>query len=62
MIDSLFKLGQKVKIIELGRVGRVLSIYIDSKGTQYHVRYFDNAEARTVYFYGDELVAIDMDT
>jgi len=54
-----FGVGNKVEIIELARKGRVVSIWICKHGTQYQVRYFDNAEAKTVYFYSDELAPVE---
>jgi hypothetical protein len=50
-----FHIGNKVKIIPLGRDGKVISIWITAKGITYEVRYFDNAEAKNIYFYSDEL-------
>ncbi len=50
-----FAIKDVVHIIELNRPGRVLAIYVADTGIQYHVRYFDNEEAKTVYFYEDEL-------
>jgi len=57
MITPKFEVLQAVNIIELDRPGLVLAIFIDSGGIQYHVRYFQNGEAKTVYFYGFELEA-----
>ncbi len=55
-IESLkYWLGQIVTITELKCKGRIKSIWITETGAQYQVRYFDNAEAKTVYFYGDEI-------
>ena len=50
-----FKIGQQVYIRELQRNGRVLGSFLDRQGYSYQVRYFDNAQARTEYFYPDEL-------
>ena len=50
-----FEIGQKVTIVELERTGLVISIWINKAGVQYEVRYFDKAEAKTVYFYPSEL-------
>jgi len=57
-IMIVFDLHDKVEITPLNLEGRVIAIYISEDGVQYHVRYFDNAEARTVYFYADELAKI----
>lgn len=53
-----FSIGSNVKIIELGLLGCIKSILINTYGTQYEVRYFWNSEARSVYFYEDELLDI----
>ena len=55
MLNLKFNLKDKVQITELERPGRVLAIYVSDTGIQYQVRYFDNEEAKTVYFYEDEL-------
>jgi len=47
-------IGSPVRIVQLERVGRIVSV--NTKGIQYEVRYFDNAKARTVYFFPDELM------
>lgn len=59
MNEFKFNLQDKVRIIELERVGRVVSIWITERGAQYQVRYFDSAEAKTVYFYEDELILVE---
>lgn len=53
-----FEIQGKVKIIPLNIIGVVVSLWIGNSGIQYEVRYFDNAEARTVYFYSDELECV----
>lgn len=59
MFDMItFPLKQKVYITELEKSGMVMAIYISETGTQYSVRYFDNCEARTVYFYDNEIEVI----
>lgn len=50
-----FSLGQRVRIKELNRPGRVLAIFIGDTGYQYKVRYFDDGDAKEVYFFTDEL-------
>ena len=45
-ITTKFSIGQKVRIGELDRTG-----------TQYRVRYFDNASPQTVTFFERELAA-----
>ena len=55
MLNLKFNLKDKVQITELERPVRVLAIYVSDTGIQYQVRYFDNEEAKTVYFYEDEL-------
>ena len=53
-----FEISDNVKIKQLDRIGRVISIWIMKYGTQYEVRYFDNAEVKTVYFFAEELERI----
>jgi hypothetical protein len=53
------KLRDAVRIVELNRIGRVVAIYEDSTGVQFSVRYFWDGEAKTVYFFADELVKIE---
>lgn len=50
-----FDLKAGVRIKPLKREGKIISICITEQGEKYEVRYFDNAEAKTVYFYADEL-------
>lgn len=50
-----FKLLDVVFIIELERPGKVVEINIDTGGIQYRVRYFDDGQAKFVYFFSDEL-------
>jgi len=54
-IEVNFNLHQEVRITPLKREGVVKSIWITESGIKYEVRYFDNAEAKTVYFYDNEL-------
>ena len=53
-----FKLNDKVRIGELETNGRVIGVYLSDTGYQYQVRYFYNGEAKTVYFFGDEIEAL----
>lgn len=55
MIDFIFALHDRVEIIPIQVTGRVIALYLCEDGTQYRVRYFDNAEARMGYFYADEI-------
>lgn len=50
-----YRPGDKVKIPELNRDGRVVGIYIGKQATEYQVRYFDNGDAKTTYFLPEEL-------
>ena len=54
-IEIKYEIGSKVRIIELEVIGIVKSIWITQQGIEYQVRYFDKAEANTIYFYEDEL-------
>lgn len=56
MNDFKFSMHDKVKITDLNIRGRVIALYLSEGGKQYRVRYFDDAEPRTEYFYEDELV------
>ena len=53
-----YELHKKVKIDALNRPGVIVGIYIGDLGVQYQVRYFDNAEPRTLYFFPWELVSL----
>jgi len=53
--DIVFFILDHVHIIQLDRPGRVIGIWIGRGAIEYQVRYFDNCEARTVYFFEDEL-------
>jgi arginyl-tRNA--protein-N-Asp/Glu arginylyltransferase len=54
--NIIFNLHQIVKIKQLELHGRILGIYIEDNNTvTYKVRYFDHAEARSEFFYEDEL-------
>ena len=54
-IEIKWKPRDGITIVELKRPGRVIAIYVSETGIQYQVRYFDNGEAKTVYFYEEEL-------
>jgi hypothetical protein len=54
-IMIMYWLNQTVLITELRCKGIIKSIWITETGRQYQVRYFDQAEARTTYFYENEL-------
>jgi len=53
-------IGDKVYIKEIDRVGKVLSVLTNSKGTLYEIRYIDNSEVKNVYFYEHELEKKDI--
>jgi|WetSurMetagenome_2_1015567.scaffolds.fasta_scaffold440997_2 hypothetical protein len=50
-----YALNDKVRILPIERVGRVVAIWWGDVGTQFQVRYFDNASPQIVYFFPDEL-------
>lgn len=50
-----FVVTEKVKIKELNRNGIVIALFHDGSEVTYKVRYFDDAEAKEVYFYEWEL-------
>ena len=56
-MEFAFDIGDIVRVCDLQRTGRVLSIQIDGLGISYNVRYFDNAEAKNVWFLEAELGA-----
>lgn len=51
--------NDKVLINALECKGRVVGLYYGDTGAQYQVRYFYNGAPQTVYFYGDEIEAIN---
>lgn len=55
----IFNIRDKVKIVELNCMGRILSIWIGEVGTKYEVRYFWNSDPKTSYFFFDELEKIN---
>ena len=55
MAEFKFKLGQKVRIKELEHTGTIRQCLIIAQGIQYEVRYFDRGDAKTVWFYEDEI-------
>lgn len=54
-ITIAFKLTQRVQIVELNIIGTVTGIFVGFQCNEYRVRYFDNAEAKEVYFLENEL-------
>lgn len=54
-IITRFNLKETVQIIELKRIGKILSIYVSESGVQYQIRYFEGGDAKTCYFYEDEI-------
>ena len=54
-IRTKFDIREVVKINELKVDGKIISIHIRELGLTYTVRYFDNAEVKTVDFYEEEL-------
>lgn len=56
-IKPKYALKQKVFIKDINIIGRVMAYYYKTE-LQYQVRYFDSGEARTMYFYEDELTNV----
>jgi len=54
-IHTYYDLLSEVCIKQLETTGRVIGIYLSETSLQYRVRYFYNGEAKTVYFFADEL-------
>lgn len=53
-----FAVSQNVKIKPLDLCpGRIISLFIGVRGTEYFVRYFSNGKAEEVYFIASELEA-----
>lgn len=54
-----YDLLQNVLVVPLNVKGKVIQISIGIQYTEYQVRYFDHAEAKSVWFMDNELLAID---
>ena len=54
-VEVKYNIDDSVEIIPLVRIGRVITIWITRTGIQYEVRYFDNAEVKSVCFFESEL-------
>lgn len=52
-----YKLNDRVRIAPLETNGRIIGLYLCEDGAQYRVRYFYEGQAKTEYFYLDELHA-----
>jgi hypothetical protein len=57
ILETKFDLLDKVKILELNKIGVVKSIYLSNLGLSYNIRYFAGEEIKEVYFYENELSA-----
>ena len=57
-IEFVFNIGDRVKIKEISRIGRVVSLYYAETGDQYEVAYFNEGESKHCYFYSFELVLV----
>lgn len=54
-LKTKFNIGDRVRIKELTRNGLIRAIHVTNGDLQYLVRYFDNAEAKEVYFLENEI-------
>lgn len=54
-LEVRYVIEDRVRIKELEIEGRVLTIWAVPQGIKYEVRYFHNGDAKTVYFFEDEL-------
>lgn len=54
-INSTYSVGQKVWILPLKCWARIVGIYIDRDGENYHCRWFDGNQTKKDYIYEDEL-------
>ena len=52
------KLGDKVKVPQLGAIGRIMAIVISEYGTRYEVRYFWEGRPEQTLFFEDELESV----
>jgi hypothetical protein len=59
--ECKFDIAQTVRIPELDTKGKILNIWIVERGISYEVRYFHSGEAKSVYFYENELEEIKED-
>jgi len=57
--ETSFNLRDNVEIISLKISGVIKSIWINNRGIEYQVRYFSDNEAKTVYFFKEELKLIE---
>ena len=53
--EKIYKIGDEVRVVPLEKNGRVVSVWITATGIKTEVRYFDNAEPKTTYFFSDEI-------
>lgn len=56
-IEIEFSIGSKILVKEIQRPGRVEALMVDGLGLQCRVAYWDNAERKSVWLYGDEIEA-----
>ena len=54
-MDFKYCIGETVKLTLLGGNGRVLGFRCFGQGPEYNVRYFNNGEEKSVWFYEEEL-------
>ena len=53
--DTKYNLKDPVTILELKRPGIIVGFFIGGLGVTYYVRYFNNGELKSEYFYEEEL-------
>lgn len=53
------KLGDTVKIEQLGAIGRIIAIVISEYGKRYEVRYFWEGRPEQTMFFEDELKEVE---
>lgn len=54
-----FDLEQKVKIVEINRLGIVTGLLFEGSGTQYRIQYWDCACRKTEWLYAFELEGLE---
>jgi len=57
-IQTKFGISDEVHLIELGKRGRIIGIYVGDQGLQYHVRWLWHGDLKTGYWFPDELIEV----
>ena len=54
-IETRFEIGDRVRVIELGKAGTIKGMVVTARGIEYVVRYAAPGEFQEVSFFEDEL-------